>query len=45
MEMCEKVEGKVERMRYDAKRTDPLIILPLELIDFIMLMMDFRSMM
>lgn len=45
MGMCEKVEGKVEKIRSDAKRTDPLIVLPLELIDFVMLMADFRSMM
>ena len=43
--MCEKVEGKVEKMRNDAKRTDPLTTLPLELINLIMLMTDFRSMM
>ncbi|KAF8458064.1 hypothetical protein BGX38DRAFT_643022 [Terfezia claveryi] len=44
VKMYEKVEGKVEKMKSDAKRTDPLIILPLELIDLVMLKMDFRSM-
>ncbi|KAF8417251.1 hypothetical protein EV426DRAFT_383769 [Tirmania nivea] len=42
--MCEKVEARVEKMRNDAKRTDPLSALPLELVDLIMLMTDFRSM-
>lgn len=44
MRMYEKVGVKLEKMRNDAKRADPLITLPLELIDFIILRTDFRSM-
>lgn len=43
--MRKKVEEKVRIIDYDAKRADPLTTLPLELIDSIMMFLDFRSIM
>ena len=45
MGLCEKVGVKVKMREAEEKRRDPLAVLPLELINMVFSLLDFRSVM